>query len=130
MQAHVTVSLELAPFPSVIIKSRHIGAVTRIVLPCLVYWHRRNPNLRSRGTVQFVPERYPARQTIHLRNPLFAVLSYTRERRDGQNTTINLVAEGLSLTSDTFVEEGLRNHWKWNSLYHRRTAPLSSNHIS
>lgn len=47
---------------------------------------------------------------------LFAAFSYTREQGDERKTLTHLIAEGLSLTQDMFIE-GQRNHRKWDSLY-------------
>ena len=70
MRARVTVSLKLAPFPSITIISRDIGAVTRIVSPCLVYWHCRNPNLKSRGTVAFCSGIVPHKASDSFEKPI------------------------------------------------------------
>ena len=56
----------------------------------------------------------------------FAVFFYTRERKYGRSTPTHVVAEGLSLIRDMFIEENRRNHQKRNSPHSRRTVPHHS----
>ena len=64
--------------------------MTRIVSPCLVYWHCHNPNLRSHGTVAICSKQYPARQTIHLKT--HCLLSFLTQGNKGMDEICRLIS--------------------------------------